>query len=78
MNAATIAEIGTAIGNAIAERIALPKYFTHKQVAESLNVCEKTVREWAINGQLKGHKIANSWLFTADQVKSFVENRENE
>jgi excisionase family DNA binding protein len=75
MNAATVAEIGAAIGNAIAERIALPRYFTHNEVAESLHVSERTVRDWAISGQLKGHKIGGSWIFTADDIKNFVNNR---
>jgi len=48
-------------------------FYTVKDLADQMQVKEKSVRRLATKGKLKGKKICNKWIFTSDQVKELFE-----
>ena len=51
----------------------MEKYYTPDQVAESLGVSAKTVREWLKNGKLQGTKLGpRLWRISESDVEKFV------
>ncbi len=48
---------------------------TTQEVAKFLKIAEKTVEEWAAEGELIGAKLDNSWRFRRSDVDKFVKSR---
>lgn len=48
---------------------------TTQEVAKFLKIAEKTVEEWAANGELAGAKLDNSWRFRRSDVDKFIKSR---
>ena len=48
---------------------------TTREVANFLKVAEKTVEEWANNGELPGAKLENSWRFRRSDVDKFFKSQ---
>lgn len=48
---------------------------TIKEVADFLKVAEKTIEEWANNGELRGAKLDDSWRFRRSDVDKFVKSK---
>ena len=67
-----IQEIVAATTIMVMERYTLPLYLTHVEVADRLHVTEKTIRNWAIAGKLKGSNATGNWLFLPEDVKEFM------
>ena len=53
------------------------KYYTPKEIAESLNVSNAAVTNWLNKGKIKGFRLGSSsharWRVTAEEVYRFVE-----
>ena len=47
---------------------------TTKDVAERLNVSEKTVRNWIDEGQLEGYKLGKNYRIEPEAVEKFLNN----
>ena len=50
---------------------------TPPQVAERLQVNERTVTQWLRKGYLRGFKIGKEWRVSAADLASFLEARSN-
>ena len=50
---------------------------TVKQVAERLNVSEKTVYSWAFSGYLPGHKLGDLWRFEEGEFEEWLASRKH-
>jgi excisionase family DNA binding protein len=50
--------------------------YTVEQVAEKFEVHPETVRKLARSGELSGKKIGNSWRFSDEDLKKFLDNAE--
>lgn len=52
----------------------MEKILTVKDVAELLNVCEKTVRRWIYSGELRAECQCNKWGYaiTWDNLVDFI------
>lgn len=46
--------------------------YTVKDVAEQLQVTEKTVRELISSGRLKAVKVCKKWIISAQNLKAFI------
>ncbi len=53
------------------------KLLTPPQVAERLQVNERTVTQWLRKGYLRGFKIGKEWRVSAVDLESFLEARSN-
>lgn len=51
---------------------------TVKQVAERLNVNDRTVYRLAQASKLPGFKVAGSWRFLAEDIEAWIEARKQE
>ena len=51
---------------------------TVKQVAERLNVNDRTVYRLAQAGKLPGFKVAGSWRFLAEDIDAWIEAKKSE
>jgi len=51
---------------------------TVRDVAESLNVNEKTVYRLAQNGELPGFKVAGAWRFQRADLERWIEERKQD
>ena len=51
----------------------MEKLLTMKEVAELLQVSEKTVKRIMERGELAGAKVGRAWRFTPADVKDYVE-----
>lgn len=51
----------------------MEKLYTVNEVADITGYKPKTIRTYALGGQIKGEKTGRSWRFTADQIKAFIE-----
>ena len=54
------------------------EYYTVKDIAEMWQLSERTIRELITGGKLKGKKIANKFIITAQAVKDCIEQGDNE
>jgi excisionase family DNA binding protein len=50
--------------------------FTVEELAELLDVQERTIREYLREGKLHGRKLANRWYVTDDAVADYFRERE--
>lgn len=51
------------------------KLFHVDDLLELTGLSRRTIYEYLKNGQLKGYKVANKWIFTKDQLLDFVEDK---
>ena len=49
-----------------------------KELAEYLNIAEKTVYSYAQKGQIPGFKIVGNWRFDPEDIKAWVEAQKSE
>ncbi|WP_036217566.1 helix-turn-helix domain-containing protein [Marinospirillum minutulum] len=48
---------------------------TVKQVAELLNVNERTIYRMAASGKIPGFKVADSWRFLPKDIQNWIEDQ---
>jgi excisionase family DNA binding protein len=53
------------------------KLLTPTQVAQRLQVNERTVTQWLRNGHLRGFKIGKEWRVSAGDLEAFLEQSAN-
>jgi len=53
------------------------KLLTPPQVAERLQVNERTVTQWLRKGHLRGFKIGKEWRISARDLEAFLEGSAN-
>ncbi len=53
------------------------KLLTPTDVANSLQVNERTVTQWLRKGHLRGFKIGKEWRISPGDLQAFLEAREN-
>ncbi len=53
------------------------KLLTATNVADRLQVNERTVTLWLRKRQLRGFKIGKAWRISADDLQAFLEAKEN-
>lgn len=51
----------------------MEKALTVKQVAELLNVNERTIYRMAVSGKLPGFKVADSWRFLPNDIQEWID-----
>ena len=51
------------------------RLLTAKEVADWLNLHERTVISLAARGELAGAKIANKWRFSREDVQTYIQQR---
>ena len=56
----------------------LDKYYTVAELSESLKIPIETVRFWLRSGELKGIRLGRHWRVKEDDLKQFLESKENE
>lgn len=49
------------------------KLLTPKQVAEYLNLAEKTIKDYLRAGKIRGVKIGNVWRVKPEDLEAFVD-----
>ena len=54
------------------------EYYTVKDIAGELKVSEKSVRKMISSGKIKGKKVLNKWVVTANNLKEFMDPKNNE
>ena len=54
------------------------KLLTPVQVAERLQIRERTVNRWLRNGYLPGFKLGREWRIVATDLRSFMEHHVNQ
>ena len=54
------------------QRGSLPKLYTIKAVAESVNVSSRTVRRWIENGDLAVHRVDSVVRVADDDLRAFL------
>lgn len=54
----------------------LPEIINSKTAAIALSVPERTIRELARNGELRGFKIGSNWRFTRQSIVNYVKQQE--
>lgn len=52
--------------------------YTVKDIAEQLQVKERTVRQAISDGKLKASKVLNKWVVTADEFERFIRTSEED
>lgn len=50
--------------------------FTVEELAETLGVQERTIRDYLRDGKLKGRKMAGRWYVTESSLKEYFEGAE--
>jgi len=55
----------------------MEEIYTIKQVAEKIQLQEKTVREWLRTGKMKGVKLGRIWRIREQDLIQFLEDRSN-
>lgn len=54
------------------------KLLTPAQVAERLQVTERTVYKWLTDGELRAAKLGRVWRISEEQLKQFIDERTQE
>lgn len=54
----------------------LKEYYTVKDIAELLNVSEKTIRNILKQGKLKGKKVGVKWVTTKKMLDEYIEGKD--
>lgn len=52
-------------------------YLTVEQVAASLGLSEKTVRNYINKGELKAFKLGTSWKISPQDLETFIQTKSN-
>ncbi len=50
---------------------------TPAQIAERLQLQERTVTRWLRTGYLRGFKLGKEWRVSSEDLRSFIENHAN-
>lgn len=53
------------------------RYLTSAQVAERLQVVEKTVQRWMASGELPAVKLGRVWRISEADLNSYLQKRRN-
>ncbi len=56
----------------------MQKFYTKKQVSESLGVCTKTIERWVRQGKLKGALFGNTWRFSTEDIENLYKKMQEE
>jgi excisionase family DNA binding protein len=48
-------------------------YYTVKDIADQLQLKEKTVRRLLATGKLKASKVCGKWVVSAENLKAFID-----
>jgi excisionase family DNA binding protein len=51
----------------------MEELFTVQQVAERLQVRQRTVKRWLLSGQLRGLKAGRKWRVTPSAIEAFLQ-----
>lgn len=51
-------------------------FYTVKDIAQELQVTEKAARGLIKNGELPASKVLNKWVVTAENLKNYIESKE--
>jgi hypothetical protein len=51
-------------------------FYTVKDIADIIQIKEKSVRNLITSGQLQASKICNKWVITAENLKKLVDDKE--
>ena len=43
--------------------------YTVKQVAQTLQVCDRTVKNWLRDEKIKGFKVGRGWRITSEELE---------
>ena len=54
------------------------RLMTMKDVAEYLQIKERTIYGWVQNGQIPGFKLGNSWRFKREDIDLWIEERKKD
>ncbi len=52
-----------------------PSFYSIREIAEHLQVCDKTVRRWIESGDLVAHRIGRQWRIGATDLETFLKLR---
>lgn len=52
--------------------------YTVEDLAEALNIQERTIRKFLKEGKLKGRKLANRWYVPEEALKDYFQQTEHE
>jgi len=55
----------------------LRKMITISELAELLGVTDRTVYQWANNGEIPAYKVGNSWRFVEEEVAEWLKKKRN-
>lgn len=50
------------------------KLYSITDIAKLTRLTDRTIRNYLVNGTLKGHKIGGQWRFTVDEVRALFSN----
>ena len=48
-------------------------FYTLRDIAEQMQIKERTVRRFVSCGELKASKVGGKWIVTAEKLKAFVD-----
>ena len=54
------------------------KLLTPTQVAEHLQIHERTITRWLRDGYLRGFKLSKEWRISAEDLQLFMESQANQ
>jgi excisionase family DNA binding protein len=54
------------------------KLMTIQDVAEYLQIKERTIYGWVQNGKMPGFKLGNAWRFKREDIDLWIEERKND
>lgn len=54
------------------------RLITLSEVAEYLQIAERTVYQWAQRGKIPSFKIGNVWRFKRDDIDQWIEDRKRD
>lgn len=54
------------------------RFYTVAQLAEELGMAPRTIREALSRGDLKGRKLGNRWIVSADFLEEFLKGGGND
>lgn len=52
-----------------------PSFYSIREIADHLLVCDKTVRRWIERGDLVAHRIGHQWRIAAADLETFLKLR---
>ncbi len=54
------------------------RYLTAKEVADLLQVDERTVKRYADKGELPGYKVMGKWRFDPQEVERYIRSKQQD